>query len=252
MPKKKEISCRVEAGESVVGWDGRLTEAQCSRFPAGKLLGRGSFASAYEHASSPKTKVVKFTTDARDAEAARQLLGKKVAGVVKVYDVAKLRGQIGLSPVINADGSLSPRDTPEPVYAITTERVDKYVGMEYVEPIRELSAWVEKRRRVLLSLAPAKTFKLPAELTQIMDEACQFRSANKRLAVDFDDCAAKGRELVAALESAARAGVVLADVHRFNWGMRKGKPVVLDFGVSGGPRTQPIDLAGRFRRRRRR
>lgn len=238
--KRAGNPCRVTAGSSVT-WDGELTEAQCGRFPPGKLVGKGSFAGAYEDREDAG-RVVKFTSDANDAKAARVLLGKKLKGAVHVLDVAQLRGQTAETPVRQKDGVFVNK-VDQPVYAITTERVRAlprgWSTATNVLMFELESAQAEIRRAIR---DEGEHFSLPTKVvTTAIDRCMQFGG---------EDCRSRVLELSRAVDELGQHGVFTTDLHSGNWGMRGDQPVILDFGVSQGDDNLPIDLAGRPRRRR--
>jgi hypothetical protein len=222
-------ACKVQAG-GMVEWDGSLTPTQCERFPSGKKIGQGSFATAYVFPDD-EPKVVKFTGDPEDAKAARRLLGKRLKGAVQVYDVAQLKGQEGKAGRHKG-----------PIFGIVTERVDPLPTKWYdavggvVGVIDDYAVDIEEDLK--------KTGKIGNRYRERMQKACSKWG-------NAPACETQIPVLVEAVEELYENGVFSQDLHPGNWGVRGERPVVLDFGVSA---TQgeplPIDLAGRVRRRR--
>lgn len=205
-------NCKVKAGGVVTNWAGDLTPEQCARFPAGKVLGAGTFATAYIKADEPD-KVVKFTADYADAQAARKLLGKKLQGTVGIYDVAELKGQKTSVPGFSSY---------DRIYAITTERVEQL-------PTRmHPAAYGTRFLRVGYHLAKDKCLK-EAGPDDDYRESC-------------DTVLPK---MADALDELRSEGVEAEDTHARNWGLRNGEPVLLDLGVSSFDlaTVPPIDLA---------
>ena len=236
---------KVTAGSGVQDWKGVLTAEQCARFPTGLWIGRGSFASAYLHGDEAG-KVVKFTADPQDAKAARALLGKSVPGVVKVYDVAELKGQMATAPVLTAEGVFEGDEAVVPVYAIVTEYVQKGLPSGYQYAHRAVTEWIDGRRHLLIHEKLGKDFKFSPGLLETADKSCEFRGRNRQ-EPDVEGCKKKARKLVRAIEGAAHNGALVFDLHAGNWGHRglpeDDEPVLLDFGVSAIEEAGPIDLA---------
>jgi hypothetical protein len=237
--------CRVQAGSSVT-WEGDLASAQCERFPAGKWIGRGSFASAYEHWEDNR-RVVKFTGDAGDAQSSRKLLGQRLKGSVNVLDVARLRGQTAQAPVKNEGGAFEFLDN-QPVFAITTERVTPNMPKDWLPAIRGVYNQVQAHEAELLSEVQSRKerFTVPLKYFNGAITYCRVESKNP------DECYEKVKTLIEAVDELGQHGVFTPDLHAKNWGMRGDQPVILDFGVSRGDDSLPIDLAKAPQRRRRR
>lgn len=202
----------VKAGSIVTSWRGALTDAQCSRFPPGKRLGQGSFATAYVKADEPD-KVVKFTADPEDAKASRKLIGKKLRGAVEIYDVAELRGQAVDIPMFKKY---------DRIYGITTQRV---------EPLP---------RKMLP--AASGTLSLPVSFDVALQRC---RDMSRKLNQPDSECDVTLPKMKAAIDELRAEGIDAEDTHGGNWGLRNGEPVLLDLGVSAiDPATvPPIDLA---------
>lgn len=218
-------ACVVQAGGAVT-WEGKLTPAQCKRFPSGEKIGQGSFATAY---MSPDDvdgveKVVKFTGDPDDARSAKQLLGKKLKAAVRVYDVAQLKDQKS--------------DRREAIYAIKTERVQP-LDKAWIDPVFGVVVVIDQNTKDIKEDLEKKG-KIALRHRDLMRKTCEKYGA---------DCASKVPVIVEAVEELYANGVFSEDLHAGNWGMRGDQPVVLDFGVSVSPvELQQIDLAGRLRR----
>ena len=202
----------VKAGSIVTDWRGALTDEQCSRFPPGKRLGQGSFATAYIKADEPD-KVVKFTADPEDAKASRKLIGKKLRGTVEIYDVAELRGQSITIP------GFSKYDR---IYGITTQRVDPLPKKMVASASGTLSLWV--------------TFDAALH---------KCRDLSRKMNQPESECDVTLPKMKAAIDELRAEGIKAEDTHGGNWGLRNGEPVILDLGVSAiDPATvPPIDLA---------
>jgi hypothetical protein len=233
--------CRIESGYSVETdsgkeWSGTLTREQCERFRPGALVGRGSFAAAYELAEDP-SKVVKFTADPDDAKAARVLMGSKPEGSVRVFSVAQLRGHEVNAPYrLEGESDIGDeRKSGMPLYAIVTERVNDKYDRRFKPPIWALQEIVQENRDKWMGKKPSAKFKLPAKAQKVIAEQCSRED-------EESDCLERGAQVMAAYEDTARAGVVVTDIHDGNWGQRGSKPVILDFGVSAHE-DLPIDLA---------
>ena len=229
-PPWRRPTCSVTAGTDVV-WAGELTPAQCSRFPAGDFVGRGSFATAYAHVRSPK-KVVKFTADENDARAANALRGKRLLGTVTVFDVARLKGQSAEGVVHGANLRSTGRRAGRPVFAVVTERVDPVVSSEWRTAMDVLGRVVHDNRERLSAAKGGAGFSIPFDVVGSAEDQCAGSGCRDRV-----------RELVSALNEAGRAGIILTDVYAKNWGMRGERPVVLDFGISKQERRKKIRLA---------
>lgn len=234
-------SCKVKAGSTVSRWSGELTDAQCARFPAGKRIGTGSFASAYEY-QGDRTRVVKFTGDGKDAKASRKLLGKRLRGAVHVYDVAQLRGTDAQMPVEGPDGL---RPGSGPIYAIVTERVTPRLPDDWLAASGSLYREIEIAQDEIWKAiqTEGEYFSLPVSVVVDATDRC--------LAQGGEDCRERVLELSRVIDELGQSGVFTADLHPNNWGMRGDQPVILDFGMSQGADALPIDLAGRRRPRRR-
>jgi hypothetical protein len=238
-----ELSCRVIVGKNGGARTNRMLDphgdsmspAQCERFPAETYIGTGNFASVFTHAADP-TKVVKFTVDARDAQAARKLLGKRMKGAVEVFDVAQIRG---------AEGSLysSVTGTTEknlPVYGIVAERVDP------LPDDWEDAAKMTERAAMKIAEQPGRGFKLPEGLEEQAKADCDYyinlhKPDREKL---VKACQRRVGPMLKAVENIAKSGALLTDLRPGNWGLRDGEPVILDFGYGENEKDElAIDLA---------
>jgi hypothetical protein len=258
----KKVSCVVGFGEEV--WpDVRkhpvrplsvtLTDAQCTRFPPGEYLGSGFFASAYAKAGS-KTKVVKFTGDAVEAKNARKLMGKRLKGTVRVFDVAQLRGVTGNLPVKPLESLAT--TAGQPLFALTTELVKEVphsgsiVGaiQSVWDQYSELRDNPSERKKLKPSTFRARDY---VDTVRAIDECAGVHRGNPK------ECQVVVKQLLDAIDEQAAHGVIPLDLHFKNWGLRGKQPVILDLGVSvDDKKPVKIDLAkaprgGRMARRRR-
>lgn len=231
--KKRTPVCKVDLHNDTIS----LSPEQCARFGVtDEVIGEGSNATVYGSALDKKS-VVKFTLDESDATAMRKLAGRSRVhpGLPVVHDVARLRGH--------------PR-----AYAIRMERLD--TGPSILSQFRTASAALlgeldsesttEAMRDSALKRAP-----LPKEVRRSL-EATVRDVCDTRMSWDSDrrDCAHFGSQILDVVDALAREGIVSYDLHQDNFGFRRRRPVVLDLGVSQTQDAQPIDLAGRPRRRK--
>jgi hypothetical protein len=213
----------------------RLSPTQCAVFPAGRVLGAGANATAYEHADDPR-KVVKFTLDANDAKAAAVLKGKNLKGAVKVYEVAKLDGVTALR-----DGG------QQPVYAIVTERL-KTLDRAPTETRLAIRAFNRELGALEMDndlnqyglLRPGPGFKFHDSFIDEAVQACDMELFKAGYVDDATTCGAVIPELAEAVEEVGkRGGIFTSDLHSGNWGTRKdGSFAILDFGVSTADPSQ--------------
>ncbi len=219
----------------------QLSKTQCAAFPAGQFLGQGSFASTYAHKNDP-TKVVKFTSDALDADSAVYLIGKKLKGATEVYDVAELVGHQ------SSEG--------EPIHAIIAERVkplsrpddNKEIALiqAFDEPMsfyaQEKFSYAKPPNLKSAKLGPK--FTLPKKLKDSMHGVC---SRYERFNPGKQDCTRMDELIDAVEDTAQKAGILTGDLHEGNWGKRPdGSLVILDFGQSKQKDKRPAirQLAG--------
>lgn len=214
----------------------KLTPTQCAPFPVGRGIGQGSYATVFEHSTDPD-KVVKFTTDERDAQSAALLKGKSLKGAVRVYDVARL---------VNLG-------TGEDVYGIVSERLGPVGNKVERDAIDAIDGFIGResyaRKRAGNPIVPGKGFDLGPDFTDRAVLYCQNGGF-------YEGACDIVPDLVEAVEEVGRAGVFSVDLHSDNWGQKPdGTLAILDFGVSRIDPDQPRDvpdLAGMKRRRRRR
>ena len=236
----KTLPQGVCAIDGVNGETYALSQAQCDAFPAGRMLGQGSFASTYVHRDDP-SKIVKFTADELDAKSAALLQGKKLKGATEVYDVALLKGHE------TSEGT--------PLHAIVAERVeplhyatDRKVVSLLAEMNTPINNYAEGRGSFnkppnLKSAKLGPKFKVPKKFRDIVERRCAFVSARDP---DDIDCS-KVPEIIGAMEDTAqKAGFFSGDLHEGNWGKRSdGSLVILDFGQSKQQKDEPIrELSG--------
>jgi hypothetical protein len=231
-PKPQPI-CTVRAGADV-RWAGILTDAQCARFQRGRELGQGAFATAYEDFTD-SGRVVKFTGDAREASVAAKLKGKRLRGSVNIFDIAKLRGQVAVVPIPNADFSAFKEKVRQPIFALITERV------EAPSDVTERAAgavWrqLKPQRPYIANEAPARFRVNDWVDTEMAVDQCEKYAPAKEKA----QCRVKVEQVTDAIDEQAANGVIPLDLHAGNWGERaNGDPVILDFGVSAAPGPKP-------------
>jgi hypothetical protein len=233
----KDVECRPKTRLAVDPL--RLTKTQCSVFPAGKEIGRGSFATAFEHAHDP-SKVVKFTSDSNDARSAAAIKGKRLKGAAQVYDVAVLP---------NVGALLD-------VYGIVVEKLEPIASRDASSVIDSFDDFIgdvaEDRRMRGQRVVPGKKFDLGPDFKARSVKRCEenvSRGEAKAL------CPVLTPKLVDAVEEVGTVGgIFTTDLHAGNWGLRPdGSPVILDFGLSrvADDAEQPVTpLAGRPRRRK--
>ena len=210
----------------------KLSKEQCDRFPVGSWLGRGSFASAYEHATD-SDKVVKFTGDAREAAVASRFLGKRLKGSVTIFDIAKLKGKKAIAPVFNKGFSDTTYKPGQPVFALVTERVGKLSRVN-AEAVADMNRRLRPHREDIAKVKPSQ-FRL-ADWVDAGDVAanCEFTTGNRKA------CDVAAQAVFDAVDEQAANGVIPLDLHSGNWGERAdGSPVILDFGVSSAPGPGP-------------
>lgn len=245
----KVKGCWVQAGTSVDDWDGKLTPTQCGAFPAmGKEetaapgyifgFGQGSFAQAYQHAEDP-TKVVKFTADAADAEASALVAETPLKGTVRVFKVARLKGQTGTAPVMDEFGDFEEL-LGQPIFGIITEKVDETTYPQYTS----ISAvWNQYKANASIFRAfPPNEFNA----RDFVDPVAAADYCVIETGADDETCREVVNDVLDAVnEQAHKIGVIPLDIPPRNWGSRNGKPVILDLGVSAGRNAPRIEtLAG--------
>jgi hypothetical protein len=167
------------------------------------------------------------------------LVGKQLKGAVKVYDVAKLKGLRAETELADANGDWKPAKVG--IYAIATERLQPLSAVQKAIANGFNQSLIPYRSRLQLvggrgvTLADAGFDKYKA-MEECTDEG-----------YDQLTCAANVSSMVDAVNEVAKeTGVFPIDVHGGNWGLRNGRMVLLDFGVSTGgeDKTKIRQLAG--------
>ncbi len=216
-----------------------LSPSQCARFPPGKHLGEGVFATAYVHANDPY-RVVKFTGDAREANVAARLLGVQLKGSVTVFDVARLRGHKAAALVPSKKFSVFTSKEAQPIFGLVTERV-KDPSDVTKRAARAIWSQLKPKRTSIVTTDPAR-FRVAdwVDLDKAGDNCEQYALTKEK-----DQCRIKVEQMAAAIDEQAKNGVIPLDLHAENWGERhNGDPVILDFGVAAAPGPKPkIELA---------
>ena len=251
------LSCSVAVGNNASAEikqpNGRLTEAQCSRFPAGKLLGQGHYGSVFEHAFDP-TKVVKFTVDEADAQNSRTLIGKHSKGSVNIFDVAQLNNVEGGYCIEDECNRLD--SIPKDVFAIVAEKVNP-LPEDFESGWRTIGSAVRNAlsydgNRYWAKMVRDNDFELPKEVYEYAYENC-YETKRKRVPKGLYPTVCKGRinKLIKQYKELTKLGVGSWDLDIRNWGMRNGEPVLMDLGSGFSiPDGRSIDLAGMKRPKR--
>lgn len=242
--------CRVEAGEDVSGWDGRLSTSQCARLPPGYEIGKGAFATAYSHATDP-SKIIKFTADKEDAVTSAKLLGKNLAQSVRIFDVMKLKHQKATAPVLKKGGKMQFEDKHnQPIFGIVAEKLaepsnaqkDAAQAFHRVYTRRQGDKPGSYSTREIARMADPETFYIADYVDPyLVEQECAKGSYGSDPEAVKKACAVNVGEIFDAVDELAHeAGVIPADLHSGNWGVKPdGKLAILDLGISAGKQKPP-------------
>lgn len=245
-PKK----CVVEAGDDVYDWDGRLTPSQCERLPVGDILGQGSFAAAYDHATDP-TKVVKFTADKEDATTSARLIGKNLAQSVRIFDVVKLKGQKATAPVLKKGGKVEFVDKKDqPIYGIIAEKLrepassqkDAAQAFQFLYRKKHGVGPTAYSMREIARMADPETFRIADYIDpHMVEKECLKYSGDETDPENKKFCQINVAQVFDAIDEIAQEiGVIPADLHSGNWGVKPdGKLAILDLGISAAKKKPP-------------
>lgn len=221
----------------------QLTPEQCAKFRPGKKLGQGAYAVVYDRRGDP-TRVAKFTTDEKDADANALLIGKKYRHLVRVDDVRRLRGNERVFGIISerlkTGGGYTPDDSAINILRQILTDYDYYRTRGEIDPDEPMSS----------------------VLTEDAYKLCKYREPNtpweqRRPPEQANRCKSHLKQMVTALDEALDAGMITRDLHQGNWGMRGNDHVILDFGHStkfhkAAPVINLAALAGLRRSRKKR
>jgi hypothetical protein len=227
-----------------------------------KLLGCGTFACAYAHATKPG-KVVKLTRDESDVAALIRSQGKGIAP--RLYDTHKLttRGRwlaphkkpgpptrIGTEYVRPAWPA-----QPEPVYGMVLERLTTFTPQEIARWNRRFKKMatfvtsIEADEQATTVLDPKRPARRPVAVPGVarLMQICEDVRGHKAKA-----CALRIKELDRLRTKLRTAGVHWTDIHAGNIGIdKRGRWKALDLGVSHTALDTAVpELAGRKRGRR--
>lgn len=216
-----------------------LTSSQIARLKPLEKMGEGSTACVY---TTPNpTRLVKLTTDPEDVYALARVTGSPAVPTIDA--IHHLR---------NAEGA--PRD----LWAVEVERVQtippKTPLAEHLSVFNDAVVWDDTHLTVK---GDSKRYRVPQETKNRAKRGCEknvvFRSYSPQQVAACEDTV---KEAFKVYEELGRRGVAFADSHYGNWGLKNGKLVAIDLGLSNAPPVELPFLAGigrnKMRRRRRR